>query len=182
MRIKNKLCRHMAAANTMRWIDELQSIIDSLNSTFMVSIGTMPKSVTFDNEREIFNRLYNHIESEEPKFKVGDRVRLVSDKGTFGKGTRQRYTEEVFTIVKVIFTDQKPCYVVEDYNSKEIDAFFYPEELQIYTNTDQVYAVEKVIRKRIRNGKKQCYVKWRGYDRSFNQWVDAAEVEQITSH
>ena len=53
-------------------------------------------------------------------------------------------------------------YVISDLRDKEIVGTFYEKELQ---NTNQVeFRVEKVIK---RKGDK-LYVKWKGYDSSFN--------------
>jgi len=36
---------------------------------------------------------------------------------------------------------------------------------------DDVYKVEKVLKTRKRKGKKEYFVKWKGYDDSFNSWT-----------
>ena len=56
-------------------------------------------------------------------------------------------------------------YVVTDLNGEEINGTFYEKELQ-KTNQKE-FRLEKVIKKK---GKK-LYVKWKGYDNSFNSWI-----------
>ena len=55
---------------------------------------------------------------------------------------------------------------MRDFNGKEIVRMFYEKESQ-KTNQKE-FRTEKVIKK------KGCklYVKWKGYDNSFNSWVD----------
>ena len=57
-------------------------------------------------------------------------------------------------------------YVINDLNNEEIIGSFYEKELQ-KTNQKE-FRIEKVIK---RKGDK-LYVKWKGYDSSFNSWID----------
>ena len=57
-------------------------------------------------------------------------------------------------------------YVIGDLNGKEIVRSFYEKELQ-KTNQKE-FRIEKVIK---RKGNK-LYVKWKGYNNSFNSWID----------
>ena len=53
---------------------------------------------------------------------------------------------------------------------KEIMGTFYENELQ---KTDQKeFRIEKVLKKK---GDK-LYVKWKGYDKSFNSWIDKKDI------
>lgn len=49
---------------------------------------------------------------------------------------------------------------------------FYEEELQkTFINDDTTYKIERIIKKRKRNGKKEIFLKWMGYNFSFNCWI-----------
>ena len=56
-------------------------------------------------------------------------------------------------------------YVIEDLNDEEIVGKFYVKELQKTNQTE--FGVEKVIKKK---GNK-LFVKWKGYDNSYNSWI-----------
>ena len=58
------------------------------------------------------------------------------------------------------------AYFISDLKSEEIVGMFYEEEL-LKTNWKD-FKVEKVIK---RKGN-ALYVKWKGYDSSFNSWID----------
>ena len=61
-------------------------------------------------------------------------------------------------------------YVINDLNGEEIIGTFYENELQ---KTDQKeFRIEKVLKKK---GDK-LYVKWKGYDNSFNSWTDKKDI------
>ena len=61
-------------------------------------------------------------------------------------------------------------YVISDLNGEVIVGTFYEKELQ-KTNQKE-FRVEKVIK---RKGDK-LYVKWKGYDSSFNSWIDKKDI------
>ena len=57
-------------------------------------------------------------------------------------------------------------YVIRDLNREEIVGTFYETELQ--KSKQKEFRVEKVLK---RKHNKLC-LKWRGYDSSFNSWID----------
>ena len=66
-------------------------------------------------------------------------------------------------------------YVINDLNGEEIIGNFCEKELQ---KTDQQeFRIEKVIK---RKGDK-LYVKWKGYDNSFNSWIDKKDLIEWNS-
>ena len=60
--------------------------------------------------------------------------------------------------------------MISDLNSEKIAGSFYEKEL-LKTNQNE-YRIEKVIK---RKGNK-LYVKWKGYDNSFNSWIDKKDI------
>ena len=58
-------------------------------------------------------------------------------------------------------------YIIIDLNGEEIIGNFYKQKLQ-KTNQQRFKNQEKVIERK-GNG---LYVKWKGYDNSFNSWTD----------
>ena len=73
---------------------------------------------------------YNKDSTEEdPKFKVGDCVRISKYKNTCAKGYTQNWSKEVFIISKIQNTVPW-TYVISDLNSEPITGAFYEQELQ----------------------------------------------------
>ena len=97
---------------------------------------------------------------KDPKFKVGDYVRISKYNNIFAKGYTPNWSEEVFVNKEVKNTVPRTC-VIKDLNDEEIIEAFYEKELQ---KTNQH---SKVIK---RKGNK-LYVKWKEYDNSFNSWI-----------
>ena len=88
---------------------------------------------------------YN-VDSDEkdPKFKVGDHVRISKYKNIFAKRYTPNWSEEVFVISKITKTVPQ-TYVINDFNGEEIIGTFYEKELQ-KTNQKE-FRIEKVIKK-----------------------------------
>ena len=61
-------------------------------------------------------------------------------------------------------------YVINDLNGEEITGTFYEKELQ--KTSQEEFRIEKVIR---RKGDK-IYGKWKGYNNSFNRWIDKNDI------
>ena len=128
------------------------------------------------NEITAWRNLYpdhqRQIDIPTPKYSVGDKVRITKKKNIFEKGYTPRWTEEVFTVSKIQYTDPI-TYKISDCNGEEIQGTFYEKEMQ---QTNQgIYRIEKVIRKR---GNKSL-VKWFGYPHSFNSWVDNKDLIKL---
>ena len=111
------------------------------------------------------------INNKDRKFKVGDHVRISKYKNNFAKGYMPNWSEEVFVIKKVKNTIPW-TYVINDLNGEEIIGTFYEKELQKMNQKE--FRIEKGIR---RKGNK-LYVKWKGYDNSFNSWIDKGNLVQ----
>ena len=103
------------------------------------------------------------------KFKVGDRVRISKFKNIFAKGYPQNWSEEVFIITKIKDTVLW-TYAISDLNGKPITRTFYEKELQ-KTNQKE-FRIDKVIKRKC----DKFNVKWKGYDNSFNSWIDIKDL------
>ena len=64
-------------------------------------------------------------------------------------------------------------YAVSDLSGGEIVGMFYEKKFQKKNQTE--FIVEKVIKEK---GDKS-YIKWKGYDNSFNSWIDEEDMIQI---
>ena len=73
-------------------------------------------------------------------------------------------------VIKEIKNTVPWTYVINDLNGEEIIETFYEKELQ--NINQQEFRIEKLIMKK---GNK-LYVKWKGYDNSFNSWIDKKDV------
>ena len=79
------------------------------------------------------------------------------------------WSEEIFIIKKIKNTVQW-AYVINDLKDEEIIGTFYENELQ-GTKLNE-FRIEKVIKRK----SDKLYVKWKGYDNSFNTWIDKKDI------
>ena len=159
--LKNKIYKYMTAISKNVYIDKLDDIVNEYNNTYHRTIKMKPVDVK-DNTYIDFKK---EVNDKDPKFKVGDRVRISKYKNIFAKGYTPNWSEEVFVVSKIKNTVPW-TYVINDLNGEEIIGTFYEKELQ-KTNQKE-FRIEKVIK---RKGDK-LYVKWKDYDNSFNSWID----------
>ena len=159
--LKNKMYKHTTAISKNVYFDVLNDIVDEYNNTYHKTIKMKPVYVKDDSFAE-----YNEESNEkDPKFKVGDHVRISKFKDVFAKRYTPNWSEEIFDVEKIKNTVSW-TYVISDLNGEEIVGSFYEKELQ-KTNQKE-FRIEKVIK---RKGNK-LYVKWKGYNNSFNSWID----------
>ena len=90
---------------------------------------------------------------------------FLKHKNIFAKGYAPNWSEEIFIVSKIKNTVPW-TYVISDMNNEQIIGIFYEKELQ-KTNQEK-FRTDKINK---RKGDK-LYVKWKGYDSSFNSWID----------
>ena len=173
--LKTKMWRYFTANATYNYMDVLPDLMTAYNGARHRSIGRSPDDVNETNELRVWKTLYGKTKEQKPSstLRVGDTVRLSMVTRPFRKGYLPRWTEEAFTVDGVILR-RPPVYAVKDWEGEPVKGTFYAEELQKIApkNDDTFYKIEKVVRTRIRNGKREYFVKWYGYPEKFNSWVD----------
>ena len=107
------------------YIDKLDDIVDEYNNTHHRTIKMKPVDVK-DNTYIDFDK---EVNDKDPKFKVGDHVRISKYKNILAKGYTPNWSEKVFVIKKVKNTIPW-TYVINDLNDEEITRTFYEKELQ----------------------------------------------------
>ena len=139
--IKNKIYKHITSISKNVYIDKLDDIVHKYNNKRHRAIEMKPIDVK-DNTYIDFGK---EVNDNNPKFKVGDHVRISKYKSIFSKGYTPNRSEEVFVIKKIKNTISW-TYVINDINVEEITGTFYEKELQKLDQ--QVFRIEKVIKKK----------------------------------
>ena len=163
--LKNKIYEYMTAISKNAYFDKLDDILNEYNNTYHRTIKMKPADVK-DNTYIDFEK---EVNDKNPKFKVGDHVKISKYKNIFTKGYMPNWSEEIL-IIKKIKNTVPWKYVINDLNGEEIIGTFYENELQGTKQNE--FRIEKVIK---RKGDK-LYVKWKGYDNSFNSWIDKKDI------
>ena len=139
--LKTKICKYMTSISKNVYIDKLNDIVNEYNNTYHRTIKMKPVDVK-DNTYIDSNK---EVNDKDPKFKVGDHVRISKYKNIFAKGYTPNWSEEVFVIKKVKNTVPW-TYIINDLNGEEIIGTFYEKELQ--KTNQQEFRIEKVIKRK----------------------------------
>ena len=178
--IKSKIWRFLTARHTRRYIDVLPKFVSSYNKSFHRSIGMAPSKVNSKNESTVREKLYPPLPLQKEYnnvVEVGSVVRLNKTKRKFDKGYLPNWTKEIFIVIERLKT-RPTTYRVQDYNGTNIVGTFYKEELQV-VSPPEFYDIEEIIDERSKNGVKEVLIKWKGYDKSFNQWLPKKQVVSL---
>ena len=163
--LKNIIYKYMTAISKNVYIDKLDDIVNKYNNTYHRTTKMKPVDVR-DNTYIDFGK---EVNDKYPKFKIGDHLRISKHKNIFAKGYMPNWSEEVFIISKIKNTVPW-TYFINDLNGEEIIGIFYEKELQ--KTNQQEFRMDKLLRKK---GDK-LYVKWKGYNNSFNSWIDKKDL------
>ena len=172
--LKEKMWKYFTSKNTHKYVDVLSRLVSAYNRKKHSSIGKAPIEVKPSNENETWLTLYGNKPAKSHKkapFRIGDKVRLSAATRAFRKGYLPKWTEEIFTVSRII--KRSPLvYKVSDYDGEPIEGTFYAEELQkVIPPRDDMYKIERILHSRKRGGVTEHFVKWRGYPDKFNSYV-----------
>ena len=95
--LKNKLYKYMTSISKNVYIDKLDDIVNEYNNTYHRAIKMKPIDVK-DNTYIEFDK---EVNGKDPKFKVGDNVRISKYKNIFAKGYTPNWSEEIFVIQEI---------------------------------------------------------------------------------
>ena len=88
------------------YIDKLDDTVNEYNNTYHRTIKMKPVNVK-DNTYIDFKK---EVNDKDPKFKVGDHVRISKYKNIFAKEYTPNWSEEVFVIKSKKYSSMDICY------------------------------------------------------------------------
>ena len=163
--IKSKIYKCMTSISKNVYIDKLENIVNGYNNTYHRTIKVKP----IDVKDNTYINIGTEVNDKDPKFKVGDHVRTSKYKNIFAKDYTPNWSEEIF-VIKEIKNTVSWTYIINDLNGEEIIGTFYEKELQ-KTNQEE-FRIETVIKKK----RNKLHVKWKGYEKSFDSWIDKKDL------
>ena len=182
--LKNRIQKYFSLTGKSHWLGELENILQSYNKSFHRSIKMAPNNVSLDNSKIVFKNLYKFPNKREflrnnkaSKLSLADNVRKKYESKTHDRGYYPNWTDETFKVQKILPSNVKPYYRVEDSRGNISTKRYYPEELQKVTVDS--YRVEEILRRRKRNGVKEVYVKWLNFPDTENSWVPEENITTI---
>ena len=111
--LKDKMYKYMTAISKNVYIDKLNDIVNEYNNTYHRTIRMKPVDVK-DNRYIDFEK---EVNNKDPKFKIGDHVRISKYKNFFAKGYIPNWSEEDFISSKIKNTAPW-TYIINDLNGE----------------------------------------------------------------
>ena len=115
------------AERRIHLFENLSQFVTTLTSRKTCSKGLIPKNVKKSNFLSLLcsKKLREY---KNPKFRIGDRVRISKYDLQFSKGYKQEFTQEVVEII-AISSRESPIYLIKDEQDEIIRGNFYQREL-----------------------------------------------------
>ena len=171
---KNMMYKKFTENNNTIFYKIIDKLVNEYNNKYHRTIKMTPVEASIKINEKKIKEIYNFEKTNKiAKFKIGDHVRISLDKNIFEKSYETNWTEEIFVIYDIKYSNV-PYYYLKDLNGEKLDGTFYEQELQKTNLT--LYVIEKIIK--TKNDK--IYVKWRGYNNSFNSWIDKKDIMKYT--
>ena len=98
--------------------------------------------------------------------------------GPIDREYSQKWTGELFKIDTRFRREGVPVYTILDWDGERVDGTFYEPELQpvtIHPTTE--YRVEKILKRRVRNKRKEVLVRWLHWPKKYDSWIPEADVK-----
>ena len=118
--LKNKIYKHTTAISKNVYVDVLDDIVNKYNNTVHKTIKMKPIDVKDDS----FAGYYEESNEKDPKFKIGDHLRIFKYKNIFAKTYAPNWSEGLFVIKKINNTVPW-THTISDLNDEEITGSFY---------------------------------------------------------
>ena len=146
--LKSRMYKQFTIQNNTIWYNIIDKLVDEYNETKHGSIKLTPVEASKKkNHGLVYFNLYGDIEAskQKTKFKIGDEVRISKYKRkVFDKGFTPNWTEEVFTVDKIQYTNPI-TYKLKDLRGEDIQGSFYEPEL--LKAEQEIFRIDKVIRR-----------------------------------
>ena len=123
--LKNKIYKYMTSISKNVYIEKLDDIVNEYSSTCHRTI----KMKSIDVKDNTYINTDKEVNDKDPKFKVGDHVRISKYQNIFAKGYTPNWSEEVF-VIKEIKNTVPWTYVINDLNGEEIIGTFYEKVIE----------------------------------------------------
>ena len=114
----------MTSISKNMYIDKLNDIINEYNNTYYRTI----KMKQVDVKDNTYINSSEEVNDKDPKFKVGDHVRISKYKNIFAKEYTPNWSEEAF-VIKEVKNTVPWTYFISDLNGKTIVGTCYEKEL-----------------------------------------------------
>lgn len=182
--------KHMTENQAKNYVDALPELVRTYNTRGHRTLeGMTPAEADRpDNEarvQAIFHERYEKLGRtrglRKLRFRVGDMVRVKIDPKKISKDRRAyawQFNPQYYRVVRINRTLAVPMYHLRALDDGEyIEGGFYGAELQRVDGN--VFLIERVVARRVRNGRREILVKWMYWSERWNEWIPEASVRRV---
>lgn len=130
--IKSIMYKYFTHTKSTKYVDVIDGLTFIYNNRIHSSIGIPPANVNPENVLKVWSYMQKKrakSAKKNPNLIVGDFVRIANPKITFEKGYTPKWSEEVFSVERVL-RRSPVVYNIRDSEGVTINANFYENELQ----------------------------------------------------
>jgi hypothetical protein len=169
--LKRYIYRYMAETDKLKYIDKLDHFVNIYNDHFHRFLQMSPREAEMKENQKRVKRAHDRKKAEmrsrrqKPRFKPGDKIRLSRIKNRMERGFDNTHNYEIFEIDSIDTNLPIPRYYVKQPETNEkIQGCFYANEIVLVRQHKYKLTV---LKERVRRGKKEYFVKWKGYPGRF---------------
>ena len=171
--VKQRLYRYFSDKHSLNWIDVLPEIVKAINNSKSRITGMKPIDINFKNAQSVWVKVYGKnpyaFSNKKPRYQSKEVVRIARDKGIFEKGYWPNYSDEILEIDGVKRGNPN-TYRLKDEKGEMFANKFYEEEIgRTRRDAETTYRIQKILKKRKRNGLIELFVKFIGYPNP--EWI-----------
>ena len=179
---QKSLYTYLVQKETFIYIDVLENLLNNYNNTVHTTIKMTPAQALLPSNKILLEEAHAEIKSKrrlkkvQPIYKKNQRVRVSLKKNKFTRSYDVSNSYEEYIIHEILTDRIVPYYILKDWKNRILTGKFLQNQLQP-VDIDKHRGTP--IKERTKNGKKQILFSFKGYDESFNEWIDAEDVSQI---
>lgn len=194
--IKHKIIKNNYFEQSYYWLDDLEKVVHSYNSTRHRSIRMSPNEAVKADPSVVWRNQYlpqptAKLSDTKPKKKrehirpvfrydIGQTVRISRLYHWFKRAYDEQFTHELFIIIDRHLQQGIPKYTLKSWANELIDGDFYQDELQkVEVDQNTVYKIDRVIKKERRERRNFYLVSWLGWPKQYNSYINEDDFRDL---
>lgn len=127
---KGRLFKFFTRTNSVKWLESGKKIVDGINRSYHRTIKCTPEQVFLGLTKPADEQKRKEEEqvAKQPRYKVGQMIRLSGLNKTFRRGFRSGWTDEEFQIITAL-AGSPPVYRLVDTKGEKITGIVYEQEM-----------------------------------------------------
>ena len=185
--IKSMLYKVMQANGSVHWPKLLPRVIKAYNNRTHRMLGMSPNEAErAENTADLWFKFRNRSWKLSPppsdyKFDIGDPVRVHEGKEVLKKEFYETFSTQVFFVSARYSKANIHRYLLKDHENKPVQnkSFTTNQLVFVEIGKQTVYRIEKILHKRLFKNGLYCYVKWLGYNKSYNSYIPNEDIVDL---